>query len=56
MTSKEIASTEDGTQAIEAYLQRVDLQLAIAGLGRNDRDVVCRQIVEQFHDLLACAS
>lgn len=38
--------------ALVAYLARVDMQLARAGLDRAERDSVCRQIVEQFHDLL----
>lgn len=40
-------------EALAAHLLRVDLQLARAGLDRDERDATCRQIAEQFDDLLS---
>lgn len=42
----------DSAEALTAYLVRVDMQLARAGLDLSARDSVCRQVIEQFHDLL----
>lgn len=47
-----LSSGCDAAKALGAYLIRVDLQLARAGMARGERDATCRQIVEQFHDLL----
>ena len=46
------SSGRDAARTLGAYLTRVDLQLARAGMARSERDATCRQIVEQFHDLL----
>ncbi|NLW49351.1 MAG: hypothetical protein GXY85_00725 [Candidatus Brocadiaceae bacterium] len=46
------ASGREAVDSLEAYLTSVDMLLARAGLGRSERNSVCRQIVEQFHDLL----
>ena len=46
------SSAHDAADALAAYLVRVDIQLARAGMDRRERDSTCRQIVEQFHDLL----
>lgn len=48
-------TSKSGRAAIDSlvtYLTRVDMLLARAGLDRTERDSVCHQIVEQFHDLL----
>ena len=46
------ASGREAVDSLTAHLTRVDMLLARAGLGRAERNSVCRQIVEQFHDLL----
>ncbi|MCC6679633.1 MAG: hypothetical protein IT445_01915 [Phycisphaeraceae bacterium] len=46
------SSVQHAALALGEHLTRVDLQLARAGLARSERDEVCRQIAEQFHDLL----
>ena len=51
----EIGTPTSGREAVDslaAYLTRVDMLLARAGLDRAERNSVCRQIVEQFHDLV----
>ena len=51
MTERD-ASPSVAADALAAYLVRVDMQLARAGLACDERDAVCRQLVEQFCDLL----
>jgi len=45
-------SGNTAADALAAYLMRVDIELSRAGLSRGERDETCRQIVEQFHDML----
>ena len=52
MSDNHPLSGHDSAGALVAYLLRVDMQLARTGLARVERDSVCRQLVEQFHDLL----
>jgi len=51
----DIGNQTSGREAVDslvAYLSRVDMLLARAGLDRDGRNSVCRQIAEQFHDLV----